>query len=65
MPEGHKHTILGVGNQREPERVTLCHITAETATKARVVSIDSSSKSPMSKESTREMSLVASATVLT
>ena len=39
-------------------------IRAETATEARVVSMDSSSKSSMSNESTRKTSLVASATVL-
>ena len=39
-------------------------IRAEGATEARVVSMDSSSKSSMSNESTRETSFVASATVL-
>ena len=39
-------------------------IRAETATEAMVVSIDSSSKSSKSNESTRETSFVASATVL-
>ena len=39
-------------------------IRAEADTEARVVSMDSSSKSSMSNESTRKTSLVASATVL-
>ena len=50
---------LGVEN-----RVGVSFIRAEAATEAMVVSMDSSSMSSMSNESTRETSLVASATVL-
>ena len=50
---------LGVEN-----RVGVSFIRAEVATKTMVVSMDSSSMSSMSNESTRETSLVASATVL-
>ena len=46
------------------KRVGVSFIRAEVATEAMVVSIDSSSKSSMSNESTRETSFVASATVL-
>ena len=47
------------------KRVGVSFIRAEAATEAIVVSIDSSSKSSMSNESTSETSFVASATVLT
>ena len=50
---------LGVENQGG-----VSFIRAEAATEAMVVSIDSSSKSSRSNESTRETSFVASATVL-
>ena len=46
------------------ERVGVCFIRAEAATEARVVSMDSSSKSSMSNKSTRETSFVTSATNL-
>ena len=46
------------------KRVGVSFIRAEVATEAMVVSIDSSSMSSMSKESTRETSFVTSATVL-
>ena len=46
------------------ERVGVSFIRAEAATEARVVSMDSSSKSSMSNESTRKTSFVTSATVL-
>ena len=54
---GQEH--LGVEN-----RVGVSFIRAEAATEAMVVSMDSSSMSSMSNESTRETSLVASATIL-
>ena len=54
---GREH--LGVENQ-----VGVSFISAEAATEAMVVSMDSSSMSSMSNESTRETSLVASATIL-
>ena len=54
---GREH--LGVEN-----RVGVSFIRSEAATEAMVVSMDSSSMSSMSNESTRETSLVASATVL-
>ena len=54
---GREH--LGVEN-----RVGVSFIRAEAATEAKVVSMDSSSMSSMSNESTRETSLVASATIL-
>ena len=50
---------LGVEN-----RVGVSFIRSEAATEAMVVSMDSSSMSSMSNKSTRETSLVASATVL-
>ena len=50
---------MGVENQGG-----VSFIRAEAATEAMVVSMDSSSKSSMSNESTRETSFVASATVL-
>ena len=46
------------------KRVGVSFIRAEAATEAIVVSIDSSSKSSLSNESTSETSFVASATVL-
>ena len=46
------------------ERVGVSFIRAEAATEARVVSMDSSSKSSMSNKSTRETSFVTSATNL-
>ena len=46
------------------KRVGVSFIRAEAATEAIVVSMDSSSKSSMSNESTRETSFVASATIL-
>ena len=46
------------------KQVGVSFIRAEAATEAMVVSMDSSSKSSMSNESTRETSFVASATVL-
>ena len=46
------------------KRVGVSFIRAEAATEAMVVSMDSSSKSSRSNESTRETSFVASATVL-
>ena len=46
------------------EQVGVSFIRAEAATEARVVSVDSSFKSSMSNESTRETSFVTSATVL-
>ena len=46
------------------KQVVVSFIRAEAATEAIVVSMDSSSKSSMSNESTRETSFVASATVL-
>ena len=46
------------------ERVGVSFIRAEATTEERVVLMDSSSKSSMSKESTRETSYVTSATVL-
>ena len=51
--------VLGV-----EERVGVSFIKAEAATETRVVSMDSSSKSSMSNESTRETSFVISATIL-
>ena len=50
---------MGVENQGG-----VSFIRAEEATEAMVVSMDSSSKSSMSNESTRETSFVASATIL-
>ena len=50
---------MGVENRGE-----VSFIRAEAATEAMVVSMDSSSKSSMSNESTRETSFVASATIL-
>ena len=46
------------------KRVGVSFIRAEAATEAKVVSMDSSSKSSISNKSTRETSFVASATVL-
>ena len=46
------------------KRVGVSFIRAEAATEAMVVSMDSSSMSSMSNESTRETSFVTSATVL-
>ena len=46
------------------KRVGVSFIRAEAATEAMVVSMDSSSKSSISNESTRETSLVTSVTVL-
>ena len=46
------------------EQVGVSFIRAEAATEARVVSMDPSSKSSMSNESTRETSFVTSATIL-
>ena len=46
------------------KQVGVSFIRAEAATEAMVVSMDSSSKSSMSNESTRETSFVASATIL-
>ena len=46
------------------EQVGVSFIRAEAATEARVVSMDSSSKSSMSNKSTRETSFVTSATIL-
>ena len=46
------------------KRVGVSFIRAEAATEAMVVSMDSSSKSSISNESTRETSLVTSAMVL-
>ena len=46
------------------KRVGVSFIKAEAATEAMVVSMDSSSKSSISNESTRETSLVTSTTVL-
>ena len=46
------------------KQVVVSFFRAEAATEAMVVSMDSSSKSSMSNKSTREISLVASATVL-
>ena len=54
----------GQGHLGVEKRVGVSFIRAEAATEAMVVSIDSSSKSSMSNESTSETSFVASANVL-
>ena len=56
--------VIGRGRLGVEKRVGVSFIRAEAATEAMVVSMDSSSKSSRSNESTRETSFVASATVL-
>ena len=56
--------VRGRGRLGVEKRVGVSFIRAEAATETMVVSMDSSSKSSMSNESTRETSFVASATVL-
>ena len=56
--------VRGQGCLGVEKRVGVSFIRAEAATEAMVVSMDSSSKSSMSNESTRETSFVASATLL-
>ena len=56
--------VRGQGHLGVEKRVGVSFIRAEAATEAMVVSMDSSSKSSMSNESTRETSFVASATII-
>ena len=64
LVEGCGSLVGGRGCLGVEKRVGVSFIRAEAATEAIVVSMDSSSKSSMSNESTRETSFVASATVL-
>ena len=64
LVEGHCSLPEGQGHLGVEKRVGVSFIRAEAATEAMVVSMDSSSMSSMSNESTRETSFVASATVL-
>ena len=64
LVEGCGSLVGGWGHLGMEKRVRVSFIRAEAATEAIVVSMDSSSKSSMSNESTREISFVASATVL-
>ena len=64
LAEGCGSLVGGRGHLGVEKRVGVSFIRAEAATEAMVVSIDSSSKSSMSNESTSETSFVASATVL-
>ena len=64
LVEGRGSLVGGQGHLGVEKQVGVSFIRAEAATEAIVVSMDSSSKSSMSNESTRETSFVASATVL-
>ena len=64
LVEGCGSLVGGRGCLGVENRGGVSFIRAEAATEATVVSIDSSSKSSRSNESTREISFVASATVL-
>ena len=64
LVEGCDSLVGGRGCLGVEKRVGVSFIMAEAATEAMVVSMDSSSKSSISNESTRETSLVTSATVL-
>ena len=64
LVEGHGSLAGGWGRLGVEKRVGVSFIRAETATEAMVVLMDSSSMSSISNESTRETSLVASATIL-
>ena len=64
LAEGCGSLVGGRGRLGVEKRVGVSFIRAEAGTEAMVVSIDSSSKSSRSNESTRETSFVASATVL-
>ena len=63
LAEGCGSLVGGRGHLGVEKRVGVSFIRAEAATEAMVVSIDSSSKSSMSNESTSKTSFVASATV--
>ena len=62
LAEGCGSLVGGRGHLGVEKRVGVSFIRAEAATEAMVVSIDSSSKSSMSNESTSKTSFVASAT---
>ena len=64
LVEGCDSLVGGQGHLGVEKRVGVSFIRAEAATEAMVVSMDSSSKSSISNKSTRETSLVTSATVL-
>ena len=64
LVEGCGSLVGGRGHLGVENRGGVSFIRAEAATEAMVVSMDSSSKSSRSNESTRETSFVASATVL-
>ena len=64
LVEGHGSLAGGWGHLGVEKRVGVSFIRAETAPEAMVVLMDLSSMSSISNESTRETSLVASATVL-
>ena len=64
LVEGHGSLAGGQGHLGVEKQVGVSFIRAEAATEAMVVSMDSSSMSSMSNESTRETSFVTSATVL-
>ena len=64
LVEGWGSLVGGRGHLGVEKRVGVSFIRAEAATEAIVVSMDSSSKTSMSNESTRETSFVASATIL-
>ena len=64
LVEGHGSLPGWRGCLGLEKRVGVSFIRAEAATEAMVVSMDSSSMSSMSNESTRETSFVTSATVL-
>ena len=64
LVEGCGSLVGGQGHLGVENRGGVSFIRAEAATDAMVVSMDSSSKSSMSNESTRETSFVASATIL-
>ena len=64
LVEGCDSLVGGRGRLGVEKRVGVSFIRAEAATEAMVVSMDSSSKSSISNESTRETSLLTSAMVL-
>ena len=64
LVEGCGSLVGGQGNLGVENQGGVSFIRAEAATEAMVVSMDSSSKSSRSNESTRKTSFVASATVL-
>ena len=64
LGEGGGSLAGGRGHLGVEKQVGVSFIRAEAATEAMVVSMDSSSKSSMSNESTRETSFVTSATIL-